>query len=104
MLKRTHGIIIRLSDTELAALNSKVKKTGLSRESYCRKILKGAKVIEAPDIDTQHLIHELRALRSDLEVLLCAGDASMMPSISDVMERAMEAENEIVRTFKGRAE
>ncbi len=104
MRKRAHGLFIRFTDTEFAALDAKAKKAGLPREIYCRKVLKGAEVIEAPDLDTQYLIHELRAIRSDLESLSRAWDASMMPSVSNLLDRAAEAENEIIRTFKGRVE
>lgn len=104
MRKRAHGLLIRFTDIEFAALDARAQKAGLPREIYCRKVLKGAEVIEAPDLDTQHLIHELRAIRSELEALAPAWDASLMPSVSKLLDRAAEAENEIIQTFKGRVE
>ena len=47
---------IRFTREELDALNGKARRAGLSRESYCRHILNGAEVKEAPPADVPTLI------------------------------------------------
>ena len=47
-MKRTLEMKIRFTRAELDALTKKSRKAGLSREGYCRRILNGAVVKEAP--------------------------------------------------------
>ena len=46
---------IRFTKDELESLTKKSRKAGLSREGYCRRILNGATVKEAPSIDSREL-------------------------------------------------
>lgn len=59
-MKRNKEIKIRLTEKELLSLNQKTKKTSLSREAYCRKILGGATVKEAPTVDVAMLLRTMR--------------------------------------------
>ena len=47
---------IRFTDDELKKLTADAGKSGLSRESYCRKVLSGAEIREAPPVDAPVLI------------------------------------------------
>ena len=51
---------IRFTKEELAALTEKAQKTKMSRESFCRNILNGAKIKEAPPSEYFELIREVR--------------------------------------------
>lgn len=70
MRSRTNQIIIRLSDEELADLNEKVSRAGGSRESFCRHILNGAMVKEAPSIDSIEMLRELKRIGYNLNQVL----------------------------------
>ena len=48
MRKRNCRVEIYFTKTELETLTKKVRRSGLSREGYCRRILNGAVVKEAP--------------------------------------------------------
>ena len=41
---------VRFTKTELDALTKKARKSGLSREGYCRRVLNGTEVKEAPPV------------------------------------------------------
>lgn len=69
-LKRTHEMKIRFTREELDALNGKARRAGLSRESYCRHILNGAEVKEAPPADVPTLIREVRRVGCNIDQLL----------------------------------
>ena len=67
MRKRNCRVEVYLTKTELEALTKKVRKSGLSREGYCRRILNGAEVREGPSADVPVLIRELRNTGNVLE-------------------------------------
>lgn len=69
-MKRTNEIKIRLTDDELAVLNSKVKQTSLSRESFCRTLFNNAKIKPAPQADIQKLIFELRKIGTNINSVI----------------------------------
>ena len=56
VLKRTLEMKVRFTKTELDALTKKARKSGLSREGYCRRVLNGTEVKEAPPADVPVLI------------------------------------------------
>ncbi len=69
-MKRTLEMKIRFTRGELDALTKKSRKAGLSREGYCRRILNGAVVKEAPPADVPALIQEVRRVGSNLNQIL----------------------------------
>ena len=66
-MKRNNEIKIRLSECELDSLNSKVQKTRLSREEFCRQVLAGSQVKEAPFEKVITLMREVANIRVRLE-------------------------------------
>ena len=70
MRKRNHEIKVRFSDKELKALDAKVKKTYLSRESYIRSVLAGYEIMEAPDVDARELMIQIRKVGTNLNHLV----------------------------------
>ena len=58
---------VRFTKTELDALTKKARKSGLSREGYCRRVLNGTEVKEAPPADVPVLIQDVPQLRKALE-------------------------------------
>lgn len=61
---------IRFTKEELAALTEKAQKAKMSRESFCRSILKGAKIKEAPPAEYFELIREVRRTGYNINQLL----------------------------------
>ena len=61
---------IRFTRAELDALTKKSRKAGLSREGYCRRILNGAVVKEAPPAELSLLIREVRRVGYNIDQLL----------------------------------
>lgn len=51
---------IRFTKEELVALTEKAQKAKMSRESFCRNILNGEEVKEAPPAQYFELIREVR--------------------------------------------
>lgn len=55
-------MLFRFTVEELSALTQKAKRTHYSREEFCRRILNGATVKEAPSLETAQVIMELRRI------------------------------------------
>ena len=66
MRNRGKTIVVRFSDEELFALDSKVRKTSLSREAYIRAVLSDTVPVELPPIDYVSLIKELNRIGRNL--------------------------------------
>ncbi len=66
---------IRFTKEELAALTEKAQKAKMSRESFCRGILNGAKIKEAPPAKYFELIREVRRTGYNINQLLKIANA-----------------------------
>ena len=66
---------IRFTKDELESLTKKSRKAGLSREGYCRRILNGATVKEAPSIDSMVMLRELKRIGYNLNEVLKKANA-----------------------------
>ena len=53
----------------------KVRKSGMNRERYCRSVLTGSIVKEAPPVDVPALIREIRRVGSNVEQILKRANA-----------------------------
>ena len=78
---RKKEIKIRLTESELAKLNQKVRSTNLSREAYCRAVLNGSAVRQSPPVDVPYLLRAMRQngnnLNQALTKLNSAGEADL---------------------------
>lgn len=70
MRKRNCRVEIYFDRNELEALTKKVRKSGLSREGYCRRVLNDSEVKEAPSADVPMLIREVRRVGINIEQIL----------------------------------
>jgi len=61
---------LRFTKAELDALNKKAKKAQMSREGYCRAVLNGATVKEAPPADIPLLLRAMRQAGYNLDQTL----------------------------------
>jgi len=69
-MKRTCGMVLRFTKSEMDILTKKARKANMSREGYCRRILNGSEVKEAPDADVVQLIREIRRSGSNINQIL----------------------------------
>ena len=69
-MKRTCGMVLRFTKSEMDILTKKARKANMSREGYCRRILNGSEVKEAPNADVAELIREIRRSGSNINQIL----------------------------------
>ena len=70
MKTRTKEMHLRLTPEEKETLTEKAKLARLSREEFCRRILNGATVKEAPSVDVRQLLWQMRRIGGNLNQLL----------------------------------
>ena len=70
MKTRTAEMHLRLTPEEKETLTEKANKVRLSREEFCRRILNGATVKEAPSADVRQLLRQMRRIGGNLNQLL----------------------------------
>ena len=66
MQKRNIEIKLRLDKKEAETLNKRVKKSGLSRESYIRYLINGLVPTDAPPPDYYSMMRELHGIGNNL--------------------------------------
>lgn len=102
MRKRTRIIKIRLTDEELDSLTEKVQRTNFSREGFCRAVLNGATVKEAPPADVPVLIREVRRVGYNIEQILRLANAKNLldaPRLRKALDENRAVEKLIAETY-----
>ena len=102
MRKRNCRVEIYFTKTELEALTKKVRKAGLSREGYCRRILNGAEVKENPPAELPLLIREVRRVGYNIDQLLTRANSIGLldvPQLRKALEDNRAVEKLIVDTY-----
>ena len=100
VLKRTLEMKVRFTKTELDALTKKARKSGLSREGYCRRVLNGTK--EAPPADVPVLIQEVRRVGNNLNQVMKRANALGLldvPQLRKALEDNRAVEKLIADTY-----
>lgn len=72
MRNRNHSFLIRLNDEEYVELQSKVKKSGLSREAFLRRIYRDGYVKEAPPTEYAKLLTALSRIGTNMNQIAAA--------------------------------
>ena len=105
-MKRTKGMLLRLTPEEIDTLTEKAKRTYLSREEFCRQILNNATVYERPNALFYELIKELKVSGSLLDQLvkrLDAGNENInMQEVREALDYNWNTEKMLWDTFKMR--
>lgn len=66
MRKRNNRIVFYLTDKELKIFQNKIKKTGLSREAYIRKVIQNIIPKELPNADFNSVLYQLRMIGNNI--------------------------------------
>jgi len=93
---------IRFTKGELDALTKKARKSGLSREGYCRRILNGATVKENPPAEVPLLIREVRRVGYNIDQILKRANSIGLldvPQLRKALEDNRAVEKLIVDTY-----
>ena len=90
MRKRNCRVEIYFTKDELESLTKKVRKSGLSRESFCRHLLNGAGIKEAPSADVPMLINEVRRVGYNIDQILRMANARGMLDVPKLREALTE--------------
>lgn len=102
MTKRPCGMVLRFTKAEMDALNKKAKKANMSREGFCRAILNGAEVKEAPPVDWSAAAWELRRLGNNINQLLVKANTLGfidVPMLRKALEETHELEDKFFDLF-----
>ena len=89
-MNRKQAFIVRMTKEELASLDKKVKKTGMSREGYVRTLCNNKSPVEIPPADYYALVREVRALGNNLHQIAHKANAL---GLLDVLEFRRHAEH-----------
>lgn len=102
MRNRNCRIEIYFTKNELESLTKKVRKSGLSREGYCRRILNGTEVKENPPADVPILIREVRRVGYNIDQILKLANAKGLldvPRLRKALDDNRAVEKLIVDTY-----
>ncbi len=97
MRKRNHDIKIRLSDEELEYLESLVKKTGLSRESYIRNLINLIVPNEMPSEEFLDTIKQLRRIGNNLNQIAISANRNKWIDIVEYRTNVAKLQKEILK-------
>ena len=100
--KKRKQIVITLTEEELDRLNKKVEKSMFNRSAFCRLILNGAELREAPNPDFYKLIAAVKDVGSKLDSILHKLNYQRVIDITalkEALDSNWEAEKLLWETF-----
>lgn len=100
MRNRNHRVEIYFTKIELETLTKKVRKSGLSREGFCRRVLNGAEVKEAPPADVPVLIQEVRRVGNTLNQIMKRANAIGLLDVPQ-LRKALEDNRDVEKLIAG---
>lgn len=100
MRNRNHRVEIYFTKSELETLTKKVRKSGLSREGFCRRVLNGAEVKEAPPADVPVLIQEVRRVGNTLNQIMKRANAIGLLDVPQ-LRKALEDNRDVEKLIAG---
>lgn len=102
MRKRNCRVEIYFTRSELDSLTKKVRKSGLSREGYCRRVLNESEVKSAPPADVPVLIREVRRVGHNIDQILKIANAQGLldvPKLRAALDNNRAVEKMIVESY-----
>ena len=105
MRTRTKSILIRLTTEELEDITQNAERAKLPREKYCRMVLSGAQIKEAPPAEFYKLITEIRRVGVHQNQVLkkaSAGGFLDAPMIRESIEELHATQKMLYKTFQNK--
>lgn len=102
MRRRSICIPFRLNEKEFADLDAKVKKSGLTRERFLRKMIAEKRVFEAPPVDFFTLLKAVMRVGSNIEQILNRGysiSAVDSATLHKIIDELYEVEQAMWKAF-----
>lgn len=103
MRKRNCSFLVRLNDAELAHLDRLVKRSGCSRETFVRSLIKGVVPADKPPPDYQSMMKELHAIGTNLNQIARKANTLDVVDVARYdteVRKLTEAIKEIVNSVK----
>ena len=103
MRKRNRRVEIYFSDSEYEELMRKVSASKLSREKFCRLVLSGVQIKEAPPAEFYSLITEVRKVGVHLnQILRKANSIGLLdvPLIRNALDEVHKTQAMLYETFR----
>ena len=103
MRKRNRRVEIYFSDSEYEELMKKVSASKLSREKFCRLVLSGVQIKEAPPAEFYSLITEVRKVGVHLNQILRKANAIGLldvPLIRNALDEVHKTQAMLYETFR----
>ena len=103
MRKRNRRVEIYFSDSEYEELMKKVSASKLSREKFCRLVLSGVQIKEAPPAEFYSLITEVRKVGVHLnQILRKANSIGLLdvPLIRNALDEVHKTQAMLYETFR----
>ena len=95
---------IRFTQEELDMLTKKSQMAGYSREEFCRQILNGAIVKEAPSVEVLQLVREVRRVGYHMDQILKHVNGKGLVDVSRLrtaLEENRMVEKQIIGAYTG---
>ncbi len=102
MTKRSCGMTLRFTRAELDALTKKARKANMSREGFCRTVLNGAVVKEAPPADVPVLLRDVRRVGYNIDQILKVANSQRLvdvPKLRKALDENHAASQAIIEAF-----
>ena len=101
---RNQRFLVSLTEKEMSSLMKNVKKTGLTRDAYIRKLIAGIQPKERPSADCFEVLKVLRQISINMnQIALKANTLNLIdaPFYSDCHRKLQAAIGKIMRTVYG---
>ena len=103
MRKRSKQILLRLTPEELERITQNAERAKLPREKYCRMVLQGAKIKEAPPAEFYTLVMEMRKVGVHMNRILRKAEAGGfldVPMIREGIKKLYATEDMLYAAFQ----
>lgn len=94
--------MLRMTAEEFASVTAKAQKAGCSREEYCRRVLGGSAVQEAPSADVLELLRLMRRIGGNINQLVARANVVGfvdVPQLQKDLAELRQAQRVIVAAY-----
>ncbi len=99
MRERKHTLMLYLSDKEYEHLERNLKKTGISKSSFIRKLILGIEIRPRPPDEYLRLIREVNAIGNNINQIAHIANAEQHIS-QDKIAEVIQLQNDLIRAVR----